>query len=195
MKESRVAADVTRAAVELFATQGYQTTSVQQIVEAAGVTKGAMYHYFASKDDLLFGIYDDLLTLQKSHLDAIIAAGGDVEDMMRAICADVLETSIDHLREGSVFFQSLHLLSEPRRVEVSRRRREYHDAFSAVIERGRREGRFRVDIPVGVLVAHFFSDAHYLAQWYSPGGPESAALVAAQLTDLYLASLRRPDVR
>ncbi len=58
MKDSHVADDVTRAAVELFATQGYANTSVQQIVEAAGVTKGAMYHYFESKDDLLFGIYE-----------------------------------------------------------------------------------------------------------------------------------------
>lgn len=41
------------AAVELFARHGIANTSVQQIVEAAGVTKGAMYHYFRSKDDLL----------------------------------------------------------------------------------------------------------------------------------------------
>lgn len=195
MKQSRVAADVTRAAVELFATQGYQTTSVQQIVEAAGVTKGAMYHYFASKDDLLFGIYDDLLTLQQAHLDEIVAAGGEVEGMIRAICADVLLTSIDHLREGAVFYHSMHLLSEARRREVARRRRAYHDAFASLLLRGQREGLFRDDIPVAVLAAHFFSDAHYLSEWYSPAGPESGALVAAQLTDLYVASLRRTDDR
>ena len=58
MKDVSVADEVTRAAVELFAAQGYANTSVQQIVEAAGVTKGAMYHYFESKDDLLFAIYE-----------------------------------------------------------------------------------------------------------------------------------------
>ncbi|MEV4443833.1 TetR family transcriptional regulator, partial [Streptomyces sp. NPDC049577] len=36
------------AATRLFADQGYDRTSVQEIVEAAGVTKGALYHYFAS---------------------------------------------------------------------------------------------------------------------------------------------------
>ena len=66
MRQSHVVDDVTNAAVELFAAQGYAKTSVQQIVTAAGVTKGAMYHYFTSKDDLLFGIYDQLLTMQKS---------------------------------------------------------------------------------------------------------------------------------
>ncbi|WP_084105224.1 TetR/AcrR family transcriptional regulator [Demequina sp. NBRC 110056] len=190
MKDSHVADDVTRAAVELFATQGYATTSVQQIVERAGVTKGAMYHYFESKDDLLFGIYERLLNLQKARLDEIIARGGDTEEVLRAVCEDVLETSIEHLDEGTVFFRSMHLLSEPRRQEVTRRRRAYHDEFAALITRGQSEGSFRTDIPVAMLVAHFFSDVHYLSHWYSPQGPEDRALVAAQLTDLFLSSLR-----
>lgn len=193
MKDSHVAVDVTRAAVELFATRGYANTSVQQIVEAAGVTKGAMYHYFESKDDLLFGIYDDLLSLQKTHLDDIIGRGGDVDDVLRAVCVDVLETSIDNIQAGAVFFRSMHMLSEPRQQEVTRRRRAYHDAFAALIERGQSEGVYRTDIPSAVLLAHFFSDLHYLSHWYSPEGPESKTVVAEQITDLFLTSLRRPD--
>lgn len=189
MRDSRVADDLRGAAVELFATQGYEATSVQQIVDAAGVTKGAMYHYFASKDDLLFGIYDSLLTLQKAHLDVIVARGGDVDDVLRAACVDVVETSIDHLREAAVFFRSQHLLTPERGQEVVRRRREYHDVFAALLERGQRERRYRTDIPLAVLVAHFFSDVHYLSHWYSPAGPESRSVVAEQLTDLYLVSL------
>ena len=190
MKQTNVADDVTRAAVDLFAAQGYANTSVQQIVEAAGVTKGAMYHYFQSKDDLLFGIYDRLLSLQKQHLDDIVARGGAVVDVVRAVCVDVIETSIEFLPEGTVFFRSSHMLSAPRQQEVTRRRRAYHDAFAALLERGQAEGRYRTDIPIALLVAHFFSDVHYLTQWYSPTGAESGDLVAAQLADLYLTSLR-----
>ncbi|PRB07526.1 TetR/AcrR family transcriptional regulator [Microbacterium sp. MYb64] len=192
MKDSHVADDVAKAAVELFALQGYATTSVQQIVEAAGVTKGALYHYFQSKDDLLFGIYDGLLSLQRSRLDEIIDRGGPTDAVLRAACVDVLETTIDHLAEAAVFFRSMHLLSAPRQQEVTRRRRAYHDRFAALIVRGQAESRYREDIPVAVLVAHFFSDVHYLSQWYSPDGPEEPGLVAAQLADLFLASLRRP---
>lgn len=192
MKETSVADDVTRAAVDLFATQGYANTSVQQIVTAAGVTKGAMYHYFQSKDDLLFGIYDRLLSLQKAHLDDMIARGGPVDEVLRAACIDVLETSIEFLPEGTVFFRSAHMLSADRQQEVTRRRREYHDEFAALIERGRAEGLFRSDIPIPLVVAHFFSDVHYLSHWYSPQGPESRTLVAEQLTDLFLTSIRRP---
>jgi AcrR family transcriptional regulator len=192
MKETSVADDVTRAAVELFATQGYANTSVQQIVSAAGVTKGAMYHYFQSKDDLLFGIYDRLLSLQKAHLDEIVAAGGAVDRVLRAVCVDVLETSIEFLPEGTVFFRSAHMLSADRQQEVTRRRREYHDEFAGLVERGRSEGLFRSDIPIPLVVAHFFSDVHYLSHWYSPQGTESRTIVAEQLTDLFLTSIRLP---
>lgn len=195
MKDSHVADDVMRAAVELFATRGYANTSVQQIVEAAGVTKGAMYHYFESKDDLLFDIYDRMLSLQKARLDEIVGRGGDTVDVLRSVCVDVIETSIAQLPEGTVFLRSVHMLSEPRQREVTRRRRAYHDEFAALITRGQREGVFRDDIPVALLAAHFFSDLHYLSQWYSPEGPESATLVAQQITDLFLTSLRSTENR
>jgi len=66
---------VLRAAVELFAEQGYDRPSVQEVVERAGVTKGALYHYFTAKDDLLFEIYRSLLAEQMAGLDRIVALG------------------------------------------------------------------------------------------------------------------------
>jgi AcrR family transcriptional regulator len=190
VRDSSVADDVTRAAVRLFAAQGYANTSVQQIVDAAGVTKGAMYHYFESKDDLLFAIYERMLSLQKAHLDEIIARGGLVDDVVRAACQDVVETSIEFLAEGTVFFRSLHMLTDRRQQEVIRRRREYHDAFARLIERGQLEGLYRTDIPRAVLIANFFSDIHYLSHWYHPDGPEDRTLVAEQITDLFLTGIR-----
>ncbi|MBO0607583.1 TetR/AcrR family transcriptional regulator [Myceligenerans salitolerans] len=191
MRTKNVADEVTRAALDLFSTRGYANTSVQQIVEAAGVTKGAMYHYFTSKDDLLFAIYERMLSLQKSRLDEITARGGAPEEVLRAVCVDVMETSIEFLPEGTVFFRSVHMLSEERQKEVTRRRREYNDQFAAIIERGQVAGVFRDDVPTAVLIAHFFSDVHYLSHWYSPEGPETKTEVAQQVTDLFLRSIRK----
>ena len=178
-----------KVSVELFAEHGYAQTSVQQIVDAAGVTKGALYHYFTSKDDLLFDIYDRLLSMQRGHLDAIVARGLDPEQTVRLVCEDVIVTSIEGLADGAVFFRSQHMLSEKRHREVKQRRRDYNGAFEAILERGRAEGVFRTDIPPAILIANFFSDVHYLAQWYSPGGPLTKQQVASELTDLYLAGL------
>lgn len=176
--------------VELFAERGYAQTSVQEIVDAAGVTKGALYHYFKSKDDLLFDIYDRMLSLQLDHLREIVARGLPSEETLRLACEDVLITSIEWLREGIVFFRSQHMLSEKRQSEVKRRRRIYNDEFEAILERGQADGVVRTDIPPAILIAHFFSDPHYLAQWYSPGGPLSKEQVASEITDLYLAGIR-----
>jgi AcrR family transcriptional regulator len=177
------------ASVELFAEHGYAQTSVQQIVDAAGVTKGALYHYFKSKDDLLFDIYDRILSLQRQHLDEIVGRGEGPEQTIRLICEDVIVTSIDWLHEGTVFFRSQHMLTAARQLEVKRRRREYNDAFETILDRGRSDGVFRIDIPPAIQIANFFSDVHYLGQWYSPGGPLSKQQVASELTDLYLAGL------
>ena len=189
MKDSGVQQSVKDAAVKLFALHGYANTSVQQIVESAGVTKGAMYHYFKSKDDLLFGIYEQMLTLQGEHLTAIVETELPIEDKLRAACMDVIGTSIDFLPEGIVFFRSMHMLPEARQAEVKRRRRAYHDEFAGLIRQGQREGLYRSDIPMALLVAHFFSDVHYLPQWYSSEGPEDKTQIAGQLTDLFLRSI------
>jgi AcrR family transcriptional regulator len=45
-------------AVELFAKNGFETTSVQEITEACGISKGAFYLYFKSKESLLFSIFE-----------------------------------------------------------------------------------------------------------------------------------------
>lgn len=185
-KSGGVRQGVKDAAVSLFAERGFANTSVQQIVERAGVTKGAMYHYFTSKDDLLFAIYEQMLSLQHDHLEAIIERALPAADALRAACVDVVTTSLDFLAEGTVFFRSLHMLSTARQAEVTRRRRAYNDSFATLIVRGQDEGIYRTDIPMAVLVAHFFSDVHYLYQWYSPDGPESGSVIAEQLTDLFL---------
>lgn len=191
MRTTNVAEQVMQAALDLFSTQGYTNTSVQQIVAAAGVTKGAMYHYFTSKDDLLFAIYERLLNLQKRRLDEITADGGPAAAVLRAVCEDVIVTSIDFLPEGTVFFRSMHMLTPERLKEVKRRRREYHDQVAELVERGRAEGAFRTDIPVHILIAHFYADVHYLSHWYSPTGPEDKYEVATQLTDLFLRSIEK----
>lgn len=190
MKDFNVRDQVAQAAVELFAEKGYANTSVQEVVERAGVTKGAMYHYYRSKDDLLFGIYERMLTLQREHLDEIVARGLPTTETLRTACIDVVETSIDALPEGTVFFRSVHMLSPERQQEVTRRRRAYNDVFAGIITRGQAEGSYRDDIPIAVLVANFFSDVHYLSNWYSPTGAESKTRVAEQLTDLFLKGIQ-----
>ncbi|MEE1929230.1 TetR/AcrR family transcriptional regulator [Streptomyces sp. TRM 70351] len=177
-------------ATRLFADQGYDRTSVQEIVEGAGVTKGALYHYFGSKDDLLHEIYARLLRLQQERLDAVASGGGPVEQRLRDAAADVVVTSIENLDDARIFFRSMHQLSPEKQRQVRSERRRYHERFRALIEEGQRAGVFHAATPADLVVDYHFGSVHHLSAWYHPGGKLTPREVADHLADLLLRALR-----
>jgi AcrR family transcriptional regulator len=98
---SPVQARILTAAVELFAEKGFDATSVQEIVERAAVTKGALYHYFSAKDDLLYEIYHGLLSQQLADLDRIVAQELPPAQTVRAVIVDLVETTTARLGEAA----------------------------------------------------------------------------------------------
>ncbi len=59
---------IQQIALELFAEQGYEKTSLREIAERLGVTKAALYYHFRTKDDIVAGLFDDFL----AQVDEII---------------------------------------------------------------------------------------------------------------------------
>lgn len=59
-------------ALELFAKQGFEATSVQQITEQCGISKGAFYLAFKSKDELILSLIDHFMMQFTSDLDCIV---------------------------------------------------------------------------------------------------------------------------
>ncbi len=184
----RLLAEATR----LFADRGFDRTSVQEIVEAAGVTKGALYHYFGSKDDLLHEVYARVLRLQTERLEEIAAGPGTVPERLHRAAADVVVTSIENLDDTKIFFRSMHQLSPEKQKAVRAERRRYHEKFRSLIEEGQRAGDFREEIRPDLVVDYFFGSVHHLGTWYRQGGPLSADQVAREFADLLLYSVRRP---
>lgn len=178
------------AATRLFAEQGYDRTSVQEIVEAAGVTKGALYHYFGSKDDLLHEIYGRLLRLQQERLDALAGSEAPVEQRLRDAAADVVVTTLDNLDDAMIFFRSMHQLSPGKQKQVRAERRLYHERFRALVEEGQRSGVFHESTPADLVVDYHFGSVHHLSSWYSHGGRLTPQQVAEHLADLLMRALR-----
>ncbi|MGI5249434.1 TetR/AcrR family transcriptional regulator [Actinacidiphila glaucinigra] len=185
----RLLAEATR----LFAERGYDRTSVQEIVEAAGVTKGALYHYFGSKDDLLHEIYGRVLRLQMQRLEAIAGKEATpVAERLVEAAADVVVTSIGNLDDTKIFFRSMHQLSPEKQKAVRADRRRYHEKFRALVEEGQRKGVFRQEVRPDLVVDFFFGAVHHLGTWYREDGPLSAGQVAADFADMLLHSVRQP---
>jgi AcrR family transcriptional regulator len=177
-------------ATRLFAENGYENTSVQEIVAAAGVTKGAMYHYFAAKDDLLYEIYHRLLALQTERLERLAGGAGSPEERLRAAVMDVIDTSCAHLDGLTVFFRSMHLLPEDKRKAVRAERRRYHERFRSLVQEGQRDGTFRADVPADLAVNFLFGAVHQLSTWWRPDGTLGAREVGDYYVGLFLGGLR-----
>lgn len=89
------------AARELFADRGFGAVSREEIVERAGVTRGAMYHYFASKEALFTTAYEEV---ERDLCEAI------------AVAAMTAEDPVDQLRLGSAAFLRSAVAGEVRRI-------------------------------------------------------------------------------
>jgi AcrR family transcriptional regulator len=177
------------AATRLFAERGFAPTSVQEIVERAGVTKGAMYHYYGSKDELLQQIYAQLLSLQAARLEEIAALDLPVRDRLRRAATDVVVSTLEHLDEAVVVFQSLHMLPAERRAEIRADRRRYHERFRGLIEEGQRDGVLRKDVRSDLAVHQFFGGVHHLGSWYHWEGELVPAEIGETFADLLLRAL------
>jgi AcrR family transcriptional regulator len=175
----------------LFAEKGFEGTSVQDVVAAAGVTKGAMYHYFGSKDDLLYEIYARVLRMQMARLEKVAAQEGPIEERVHAACADVVATTVENLASTTIFFRSLHQLTQEKQKEVRRERRRYHQTFRAMIIEGQESGVFRDDISADLCVDYFFGSVHHLPMWWKPRGRLSGREVGRSFADLFLAGVTR----
>ncbi|MES1213690.1 MAG: TetR/AcrR family transcriptional regulator [Singulisphaera sp.] len=82
---SEIADRIARAAARLFASEGYDATSVRNIVEAAAVTKPTLYYYFESKELLAQRLLTDALDKLAAGMRKILESPGAATDKLVAI--------------------------------------------------------------------------------------------------------------
>jgi len=81
---------IVTAAFHLFAEEGYHGTSVSKIAKKAGVSKGLLYNYYESKEDLLLGIMDSLLSEINEYF-----AFDSLEEVDEEVILEWVDTSFD----------------------------------------------------------------------------------------------------
>lgn len=94
---------IQQVALELFAEQGYERTSLREIAERLGVTKAALYYHFKSKEDIVNSFTEDYF----AQLDELIAWGQEQPRTARTT-HELLERYIGIVIEGSEVFRFLH---------------------------------------------------------------------------------------
>lgn len=177
------------SAVELFAAQGYDGTSVAQVIERAGVAKGGFYHHFASKEALLYEVYGDLISRQLAAMDEILARGLPPAQTLRALIVDLVESTAASAQRAMVFWRELHRLGDERTAQYRKARRRYHDTVQRLIRDGQAGGAFAPVASPEVVTFTVFGVINELPLWYRPGGRKRPAQIGQELADFVLAAL------
>jgi TetR/AcrR family transcriptional regulator, cholesterol catabolism regulator len=182
--------EVVDLAAGVFAQRGYHATSIDDLIEATGLTRGGLYHYIGSKQELLFRIHEELLEPLLDRSREILGADADPETHLRALVGEWVAHVERHRDHMLVFDQERRMVEEePRWAEVRRARKEFEDLLAGVLERGRRDGLFAIADPQLTLLA-LLGMVNYLPQWYDPAGRLDAASIATGYCDALLDGIR-----
>lgn len=82
-KKAATRASLLAAAAEVFSSRGFQAASVDEVAEAAGFTKGAVYSHFESKEDLFLAMLDERFAERIDELRAVLADDHDPSEQAR----------------------------------------------------------------------------------------------------------------
>ena len=97
---------------ELFAERGYAATSVEEIIQRAGVARGALYHHFAGKDALFRAVYEEVQTETASRVVAAALAGPEPWQGVRAGLGAFLDACLEPEFRRVVVLDSVPVLSQ-----------------------------------------------------------------------------------
>jgi len=171
------------AGLELFNERGYTGTTVRELADACGLTPGAIYNHYASKEALLFAIVDRV----HDEADAVLSAtlrgcDGDPAVQLEALAAAFTAFHIARPRETRVANRDYIYLPAGERDSVVRRR--VRGLFADVLREGEQRGCFAFgelgsEDAVQAASMAILNMVVFVAEWFDPRGPRSAADTAA----------------
>ncbi len=174
---------VLRRATELFNQQGYDATSIGDIARDLGVTKSAVYHHVASKEELLAAALDEALDGLTRAIDTAHAHPATSPlARLRATVEESVRILTAHLPAVTLLLRVRG--NSPVEQDALRRRREIDDRLAALVRQAVDAGELRSDIPPDVVSRLLFGMVNSLVEWYRPGGPLDPDTLAHDLASL-----------
>lgn len=170
------------AALELFYERGFRATTMREIALACGLTAGALYNHFSSKDQLLSQIMTRVhVDLERTLEEATESAGDDPREQLKAYCRAHALFHTRSIKEARVASREIDSLQDLPLADVIAARRRSSALLRDILKRGHDAGLF--DVPNVKVVANLIlTMAVSIANWYrldgDVGGEEVAELDA-----------------
>src|SRR6185437_14513665 len=115
---------ILKSAARLFAAKGYPNTSIVDLAEACNSSRGALYHYFESKEQILLAILETHLETVLGELSAIASQRADALDNLRALVRRLMLLNSQNQAEQITLLNEANQLDEAARARIAGKQRE-----------------------------------------------------------------------
>lgn len=144
-KRGRRIQEILTAAAELFGERGYDAVSVEDVAERLDVTKGSLYYYFPSKDELVTAAIETLGNDWTARLERLPAArGGAPAARLRALLREHISIAVREYPAALRLYLGPREWPAAQRDRIKELRRRHDRLFRDVVEEGVRSGEFVV---------------------------------------------------
>jgi TetR/AcrR family transcriptional regulator len=174
-------------AASLFATRGYDRTSMNEIARAMGVSKALFYHYYRSKNALLFDIIRGHLVELVEAAEAALARGSTPEKRLGHVVRAILDCYRGADSEHKIQINQLSRLSEPEQAELKRLERRLVEIVGDIV------AEVNPDLPrdlVRPVAMSMFGTLNWKYMWFRENGAMSHDDYAEMVTRMFVAAAR-----
>lgn len=164
-------------AAKLFAQHGFLGTSVSQLAKACGSSKSLLYHYYPSKEDVLYAVMASHIERLEELVGEVLDAGGAADKKLHRLLTLFMDEYITASSRQKVLLNELGQLPPDRRKSIISKQRKIIDAIQALLTEmkpGVSSGKSRARA-ITMLV---FGMINWTSTWYKPSGELSPAEIA-----------------
>jgi AcrR family transcriptional regulator len=190
--------ELLEAALQVFARQGYRNTRLDEVAEAAGVTKGTIYHYFDTKEALLLGVVEHYQTLAFGRAeDALRDERAPVSTRIRLVVRKIFSARGDHSRNllALLIRGIAHEVPHVHAKWLANGPVRLWTLLAALVEEGKASGELRPDADGDTAARLLVSGLMLQLMWQQHADAVPALAIDEDRlidssVDLFLASLR-----
>lgn len=173
---------IVEQAARLFARQGFRGTSVSDLAKACETSKGLIYHYFPSKEDILHAVMASHVDRLAEDVAGIAGQDGPAERRLRALVHAFMERYVGAADRQKVLLNELDSLPPATRAAVVAAQRGIVDAVARLL--AEMHPSLAVDpVRARVQAMLLLGMINWTHTWFDPGGPVSPR----ELADMALA--------
>jgi len=185
---------ILETSARLFAHQGFEGTSINEIADEVNLSKATLYHYFSGKED----IYSEIIVDTLDRLLASVREAVARKDRPPARLVAAMEAHAQFFEDNFWAFTAM-LIGFGGIRELNRRARAvalrdiYEAIFRDIVTAGIAAGDFRAGDPA-VAARAILSMLNWMARWYKPGGAKRAREFAQEYAALMMRGLCVPEI-